>query len=129
MRATLDGLLLRRLITIGSPIRLTDIVSHFSENLQLPEHIELQQRRLMEEKFGEQVWERYALDRAVKDMPIPGLLVHDRDDTHVSMENALALSENWPNSSLLITEKLGHSRILKDPQTVAKIVDYVISNE
>ncbi len=128
MRTTLDGLAVRRLVSIASPTRLTDIVSHFSAHLQLPEHIELQHRELIEKKFGEQVWDRYAMDKEIQGMPVPGLLVHDRNDTQVGMENAELLADNWPGAELLITENLGHNRILHDADVVARIVNYIDSS-
>lgn len=54
-----------------------------------------------------------------------GLIVHDAGDRVVSVTQSQALQSAWANSTLLITEGLGHRRILSDPQTITSIVGFV----
>ncbi len=55
-----------------------------------------------------------------------GLLVfHDREDGEVSLVHADRLAARWPNARLVITEGLGHRRILRDPGVIAETVAFV----
>ncbi len=50
----------------------------------------------------------------------PSLIVHDRDDAVTSAEDSARLAEAWPGSRLLMTERLGHYRVLRDPAVLAE---------
>jgi len=66
-----------------------------------------------------------AIGKIGKDLNLPALIVHDEQDSAVSFESALALHENWPGSKLLKTNGLGHRRILKDPQVLRDVADFI----
>jgi len=55
-----------------------------------------------------------------------GMLVfHDRSDDEVSIVQAEQLAARWPNARLVISEGLGHRRILRDPDVIAETVAFV----
>ena len=56
---------------------------------------------------------------------IPALLVHDRRDTMVSIDDSRKLVSHWPGARLVETEGLGHSRILRDAKVVAGAVGFL----
>lgn len=53
------------------------------------------------------------------------LLVHDFQDRLTSFDSALRLHANWKHAQLLPTDGFGHFRLLKSPQVVQKIVDFI----
>jgi pimeloyl-ACP methyl ester carboxylesterase len=55
----------------------------------------------------------------------PLLVVHDRDDAEVPWQHGVALSRAWADSELLLTDALGHRRILRDPDVVAAVVAFI----
>lgn len=55
----------------------------------------------------------------------PGLIVHDSTDRVVNFSEAKILHSVWTNSRLVITEGLGHRRILSDPYTVTTAVEFI----
>ena len=63
------------------------------------------------------------LGRAIA-MP-PTLVVHDRDDSSVSVTDGAAIAAAWPRTWLHVTSGLGHRRLLRDPDVVAEVVDFV----
>lgn len=63
------------------------------------------------------------LGRAVA-MP-PTLIVHDRDDTSTPVTDGAAIAAAWSGSRLHVTSGLGHRRLLRDPDVVAEVVDFV----
>ena len=63
------------------------------------------------------------LGRAIA-MP-PTLVVHDRDDSSVSVTDGAAIAAAWPRARLHVTSGLGHRRLLRHPDVVAEVVDFV----
>ncbi|MNI84841.1 hypothetical protein D3C73_1417760 [compost metagenome] len=55
----------------------------------------------------------------------PGLIVHDAGDRIVDISQSQALHAAWFNSTLVVTEGLGHRRILGDLQVITAIVDFI----
>ncbi|MBE9940934.1 alpha/beta fold hydrolase, partial [Cellulosimicrobium cellulans] len=55
----------------------------------------------------------------------PALVVHDRADKEVPYPVGAALAAAWPEGELLTTDGLGHHRLLRDPDVVRAVVDYV----
>jgi pimeloyl-ACP methyl ester carboxylesterase len=53
------------------------------------------------------------------------LLVHDRDDASTPVSDSDAIAATWTDSRLHVTTGLGHRRILRDPEVVAEVVDFV----
>jgi len=60
---------------------------------------------------------------------IPALLIHDRKDTMVSIDDSRKLVSHWPGARLVETEGLGHSRILRDPGTIQTALAFLQSGK
>lgn len=57
----------------------------------------------------------------------PLLVVHSRDDSDNPAQGAVDLAQAWPGAQLVLTDGLGHRRILWDPSTVARVADFARS--
>lgn len=62
-------------------------------------------------------------------MQIPLLVVHDLGDPETSVRDARRLAKLWPNASFVQTRGLGHRRVLRDPESVARAVCFVAGVE
>lgn len=60
-------------------------------------------------------------DRALPD----ALIIHDRDDRMTSAAESETLAAEWPNSELLITAGHGHFRVLRAPETLSAVGDFL----
>ena len=58
-------------------------------------------------------------------MDLPLLLIHDPADRVVPWEHAVAISKAWPGARLRPAPRLGHRRILTDPQVIAEVVSFL----
>jgi pimeloyl-ACP methyl ester carboxylesterase len=58
-------------------------------------------------------------------MEIPLLVVHDRDDKEVPYSVGRSIASQWPSAEMIITEGLGHKRILGDPNVRDAAVRFV----
>jgi pimeloyl-ACP methyl ester carboxylesterase len=61
----------------------------------------------------------------VRHVKAAALVVHDAGDRDVAPASGLALARAWPGARFLRTEGLGHRAILRDPQVVADVVDFI----
>jgi pimeloyl-ACP methyl ester carboxylesterase len=52
-------------------------------------------------------------------------VVHDEDDRWADVDGAYALLRRRPAARLMVTQGLGHARILKDPKVVSSVVEFV----
>lgn len=55
----------------------------------------------------------------------PLLVLHDEGDPEVPLSAGAALADAWPSARLVVTEGLGHRRILRDPGVVHAAVGFV----
>lgn len=55
----------------------------------------------------------------------PLLVVHDRDDAETPHAGGAAIAAAWPRGRLLTTHGLGHRCILRDADTVARVVAFI----
>jgi pimeloyl-ACP methyl ester carboxylesterase len=53
------------------------------------------------------------------------MVVHDRGDRESPFSDGETLVAQWPRATLLATEKLGHTRALRDPEIVRQVVAFV----
>ena len=81
----------------------------------------------VENKFGINL-ETYSSRMNIKEIDIPLLIVHDKDDKEAPYECSTTLHDLARNSQLKLTSGLGHHRILRDPKTVQQIVQFVFQH-
>jgi hypothetical protein len=69
--------------------------------------------------------EAFNLPRLAQDMPLPALVIHDREDAEVPWTDGAAVAAAWPDAELVTTRGLGHRRILRDPAVVARVTEFL----
>ena len=118
--AASDFLTIKSLIAVGSGDKISDIILNFSKNLSLKEKsAQLIQSRL-EKKWNLKVNDSSSSTVARK-INIPVLVVHDVTDGDVPVRCAYEIRKNLKRGSLLITNKLGHTKILRDKSVIIKL--------
>ncbi len=124
-----EGMLLNSIICIAPPPPdIGSIVKLFSVMLKVkPEVVEIQ-KKMLEQKFGEDVWEKFSILEIVKTISTPGLLIHDQHDEDVPVVSTKLIARAWKNSEFVITQKLGHRRILRDKTVIEKVTSYIDDN-
>lgn len=113
-----------RLAFIAPPIDVRDFVSTVSGELGLSSRTRGALENALERRVGQRIEDLHAA-RLAKTMTSPLLVVHDEQDRAVPVQCGEQLAQAWPGALLKKTNGLGHSRILRDPATVAAVVDYV----
>jgi pimeloyl-ACP methyl ester carboxylesterase len=124
-RALVQGWDLPRLAAIAAPADAVFLLARFARMLDIPDATIAAMRQRVEQRFGMDIFARLATDEMLKECAVSGLIIHDRDDRDVPSTHAERLHRAWPGSQLLLTDNLGHRRILRDRDVIATTVDFL----
>ncbi|MEZ0006290.1 pimeloyl-ACP methyl ester carboxylesterase [Flavobacterium sp. 28YEA47A] len=124
LNAIKRGLKVKKAVIIGSGDVVEDIMDDFIEKLGLNIAISKKMKASFEKKINEPM-DNFSAYKAAKEVAIPVLVIHDKDDDDVPVKAAYHIQENLKHNELLITEGLGHRKILGDAKVIKKIVEFL----
>ena len=124
LNAIKEGFLINRAVIIGSGDDIQDILDDFVLKLELHTNIALKLKNHFEKKFKVPM-KNYNASFAAQSIEIPVLIIHDKDDTEINIKAAHNIHRHLNNSELLITEKLGHRKILGDKKVIETIITFI----
>lgn len=116
------------LVSIGSGDRVSGIMQRFTNSLGMNEKAGPRLQRHSEAEWKVKV-DDFASDVVVHGIDTPILIVHDTLDGDVPVSCAYRIRQNTKKGKLLITHGLGHTKILRDPEVVNKVVEFIIENK
>lgn len=122
-----QGLNVKKAIIIGSGDVITDIIKEFVAKIQLKPKLVNKIKQHFYRKFGEDI-DDYSAYIAAKEVKIPTLVIHDTTDTEVPVSCAHHIRQHLEQGEILITNGLGHSRILKDSRVIDRIIEFINRN-
>ena len=123
--AVRDGLPARRLVLVAAIADVLGELDGFADLLGLSRPTRELLQGLISDVAGRPLAE-LDVRETLRSHPVPpALVVHDRADKEVPYPVGAALAAAWPEGELLTTEGLGHHRLLRDPEVVRAVVDYV----
>lgn len=124
LNAVKDGFKIQKLVTIGSGDVVRDIIDDFVAKLELkPKYSGLLQKYF--ESKSNRKMDDYSSYKAAQKIEIPVLVIHDQDDADVPVHCAEHISEHLKKGELLMTQKLGHRKILGDTQVIEKVINFI----
>ena len=123
-----NGLATSSVVNIAPPAHVEGLVAHFSDALSIPENAVNDFVRRFEIAFGDNILQRASMVNIVSDFDQPALVIHDEDDADIPWEEGQAVARAWKRARFIKTSSFGHRRILRDPDTIAGVVDFVQSN-
>ena len=109
-----------RLVLVAPGLRPHKALESFVATLRLRPVVAKAVERSMEDRFGEDLWDR--MPKGMLDMSVPGrtLIIHDVDDDMVPIEEAELLSESW-GVGLVSTRGHGHNGVLRASEVIDQI--------
>lgn len=122
--AVAGGLKPTKLIILGAPSSITDVIIDFCNRLKLDERYVDYLKTYLKNNYSEDI-EAIAPRVIAHKIDVPGLIVHDKQDIDVHYEQAEALHENWQGSKLILTDGLGHRRILSDEGVIGELIKFI----
>ena len=125
LNAVKKGLQIKKAVVIASGNSVINIVNTFTEKIGLPNKVAVLMKSNFEKKYHLEM-ESFSAYVVAKEVKIPVLVIHDNDDEDISVSEAYHLAENLSNKEILITNNLGHRKILGDSKVIEKIVEFFL---
>jgi len=124
-----DGIEAERVAVVAGSARLTATAERWCAARGLDDGERETFRSGMAERFGSDLWDRTDGEvLAVGLSNVAALVVHDRRDEEVGLAEAERLAAAWPGARLLVTDGLGHRRILRHVPTAAAVAAFVAAS-
>lgn len=125
LNAIQDGVKVEKAVIIGTPASLPYAIEEYRQKVGLskesisviPQHIKV--------RTGKEYHE-FSAEYMAQFVSVPVFVIHDKDDSDVTYQDAHRLSAILKQSNLHITAGKGHRRILRDKEVIEKVVDFVI---
>ena len=114
----------KRIVTIGIEGSIGTIIDEFTKKIQLKQKVATKVKEQIGTAFKSSV-ETLSPYEVAKKIDIPILVLHDTQDKDVDVSSAFRLRQNLKNGLLLITNGLGHRKILRDPKVIQRIIEFI----
>jgi len=108
---------------IGSGDIIKDIMDSFWNKLGMEVATGNLVIKMLEKKFGKSI-NSYSAYVAATEVAIPVLVIHDQDDKDVPVSAAYHIAKHLTKSQLMITQGLGHRKILGDKNVIKEIQNF-----
>ncbi len=112
-----------KMVIIGSPANIGNVVQDFTHNIQMPEAVAAKIIAYIENRYNLKA-EEASSDYLCQIYRPEGLIIHDEYDQDVPVENARKMHRKWKDSQYLETTGLGHRKVLMDEQVINRIYDF-----
>ena len=124
LNAIKQNLQVKKAVIIGSGDIIQDIIDDFICKLQLKPEYGIKLRDHFEAKFGGKM-DDYSAYKAAEKTEVPVFVIHDKDDDDVSVKAAYNIQKHLKQSEIMITEGLGHRKILGDENVIQKVKEFI----
>lgn len=111
-----------RLVIMGSPGKVGDFLHFYRNLLKLSERAAFQTKAHFEKVIGKPV-SYFSAEDFASGLGMPGLIIHDKEDTEAPYAYALSIQKAWKNSVLFTTEGAGHN--LRSAEVVKAVTDFI----
>jgi pimeloyl-ACP methyl ester carboxylesterase len=123
-RAFEEGLAASVAVFVAPAASLHAATARFTAAVGLAPAASAALRARLEQRAG-LPWSAFDVPALAPARRVPLLVVHDRADREVPCADAHAIAAAWPGARLVLTEGLGHWRLLRDPEVIAAALDFV----
>lgn len=124
LNAIKRGLNVKKAVIIGSGDSVNDILFDFVNRLKLKSIIAVKMRESFESEYQMDM-ESFSGNIAAKDVKVPVLVIHDKNDEDVPYTASENIHKNLKNSKLLLTKELGHRKVLGDAKVIESIKNFI----
>jgi pimeloyl-ACP methyl ester carboxylesterase len=118
------GLKAERAVFISGPSSVVTVIERWGRHQGLPESDIPAFVRLVEREVGEGV-EFMDVTQIVPRLTTRALVVHDRNDKEIPLEEGLAVAAAWPGATMMVTERFGHRRIMLAREVVSAVIEFL----
>jgi len=114
----------RKIVLVSPPADLVGYSRRFARWYWMPEPVRKAMQSAIEERYGVR-WEDLEVGRVAPRLGAKALVIHDRDDHMMPWTHGAKVAESWPGARLMLTDGLGHGRILRDENVMRAAADFI----
>ena len=118
------GFKTKKIVTIGSGDKISDIVKDFINQLQLKPTLAPKLTAYFEKILNDKMSD-YDSFHVIQNFDIPHLIIHDKDDVEVGVYCAKNIHKYSKNSTLFLTDGFGHRKILGSDEVIQQINRFI----
>jgi pimeloyl-ACP methyl ester carboxylesterase len=120
-----NSISIEKLILIGVPSSMENLSKDFIKMIKAPASVAKRFEKMLEGRMNLPMAKAH-ISLAYQKLQVgETLVIHDREDQVVPLGEAQAVFEAWDNTSLLITEGLGHFQLMKNPDVMKRVADFM----
>lgn len=123
-----QGLQIERAVFISPPSDPREFLRIFSGALGISDEVRELVKRRVEHRLGMTMESMQATVHAPS-MQVPLLVLHDQEDKEVPAQVGRSVAKAWPGAELIVTQGLGHQRILRDETVKDVAVSFIDATE
>ena len=117
-----------RVVIVASPFTMNYLIESFRELINITTKVNDMMIERIQKRFKERInldVFDLSVDSFAEELKMPFLVIHDKEDKDVPYGQGEGYANGLPNVEFMPTTGLGHRRILKDPEIIDKIVDFI----
>lgn len=122
-----QGTRFKSLIVVGSGDVVNDIILMFIAKLRLPVRYAAKLTTYLEKISGKKM-DTFSAYHGAAATQIPTLVIHDKHDFEVPVSCGQNIYKHLKNGKLIVTEGLGHRKILGDERAIKSTVKFIQSH-
>jgi len=123
--AVRQGLHVERVVAVAPPAEMHELARRFCAALGLSGAAQKNFYGRLEARFGADLWDKFSPVSLARQVDLPGLVIHDQDDSDVPWQDGEAVARAWRGAQFVRTAGLGHRRILRDPEVIARATAFI----
>ena len=113
-----------KIVLVAPPSDLVGYSRRFARWYWMPEPVRKAMQAAIEERYGVR-WEELEVGRVAPRLAAKALVIHDRDDHMTPWTHGAQVAQTWPGARLMLTDGLGHGRILRDEAVTRAAADFI----
>lgn len=121
------GMSAKRAILIAPPVYPGTYLAQAGRMLGATDKVTGRAQALIEAQYG-RAFDEFRTPLNASILAQDALILHDREDRQVPLSDGQQVAEAWGGAQLEVTEGLGHTRILRDPSTVALVQTFLMQS-
>jgi len=127
--AITEGLNVDRAVFIAPPATVESMTDTFTSIIKMPSAVAFYFKQRLEADFGQNIWQSISTEHMVRQFHFPGMVVHDQDDYDVPWQFGERVASAWPNARFSMSTGLGHRRVLRDKNVIARCIDFIVDKK
>lgn len=119
------GLTINRVACLCPPQSFAGLLENFQRILAFPDSVKKVITRKLYASHGQILRDAVDTLNNAKNMSNSALIIHDRDDDEIPWQRSKEIADAWKGSTFVLTEGLGHRRIIHDKAVVKQVINFL----